>query len=652
VKYYPIVAPNGTISVRYGGSQTKLPMNKREFMVWDGEGVTDGAGARQRYVLLGWSNSDTSNYISGPNLSTEDCLTFLYNSARDWSEHIHVSFGFGYDVDQILKDVSDDQLMILKQTNTLVLWDEWKITYIPHKLFKLKRIGKGNPEITIADAMTFFGTSLVKAAQQYVPDHPNIDKVRKGKTQRNSFTYGELYTVILPYWQIENELFLATMFALRSSLRGAGIEVQSWHGPGAVANALIKKYRLGTHIQQSRDMMPLEVTEACQFSYFGGRFENFIMGHIPGPIYAYDIRSAYPAAMSRMPGLKDGQWNRVYPRVIPDDISPWGLYRYTLHATDVTRLDGIGALPFRGHDGTVSFGLSGSGWSFGHELIAAHYGGQTLTVHTGWEYEGSSNEYPFIYNHEMYVKRAQFKANGNPAQLGLKLGMNSGYGKLAQTVGYDEDTMRPPKYHHPWYAGQITAWCRARIYLAMMSAPESIIACETDGIYSLAPLDVRVGPHLGDWEATVYNEMYYVQSGFYFARKGKCPPYCPHNPHDEGSECAWKVAKVRGLSTGKNADLSMVFNACNSLAPIRTSVTRYGSLTGHIGRSTHHVWFDQPREAVWGGGGKRYHEPNACDKCLGRSFEYHRTVMTQPFAGSSHPRGLPWVDDPEIFHPE
>ncbi len=618
------------------------PRQEREFMVWDGEGAGTDDQGRQNYVLLGCQSLDHTEVITGRSLRTQQCLDFIYENACEYSEYIHVAFAFNYDVDQMLKDMDDEHQQYLVD-NGEVVWNEWRIEYIPSKMFKLKKSGRGNRQITICDAFAFFATSLIKAAKQYVPDHPDLEIVAEGKAQRNDFTYADLFTIIRPYWERENSLFLSTMVALRMSLKGAGINLESWHGPGAVANALIKKHRIGTHIQTSRDDMPLQVVDATTFAYFGGRFENWIIGHVPGPIYSYDIRSAYPAAMSKMPGLMKGKWQQTR------ELEEWGIYRYEYGRESDIRgnsLLGTGPLPNRGTNGSVSYGLSGSGWAYGHEIVAGIHAGFDIDISGGWVFNSAQPEYPFIFNHEMYVKRAQYKRVGNPAQLGLKLGMNSGYGKLAQTVGWDEQTLQPPKYHHQWYAGQITSWCRARILEAIMQSPENIIACETDGIYSMVPLKLQEGPGLGYWEASVYDEIYYVQNGFYFARQGECPTGCTH---DGRKECSWTF-KVRGLSTGKRANLGEVMRACDTLAPITTHVPRYGSLTGYVGRPNAHKWFLQERTTEWGGNGKRYHEPSACPRCQTGHEPFHRTVLSRPWGGASEPRGLPWQDEPEL-HP-
>ena len=43
--------------------------------------------------------------------------------------------------------------------------------------------------------------------------------------------------------------------------------------------------------------------EAARMTYYGGWFETFVNGVIPGTSYAYDINSAYPYAISTLPCL-------------------------------------------------------------------------------------------------------------------------------------------------------------------------------------------------------------------------------------------------------------------------------------------------------------------------------------------------------------
>lgn len=597
---------------------------QKQFVAWDGEGYT-GESGDHHYMLFGYRQNndvDRDTWIwSATGLSTEECLDFIWSAGAELTNVIHVAFGFSYDVDQILRDLPDELLRQLVEKNE-TKWGGYTIRYIPRKFFTLTKGRKRG--ITIFDTMSFFHSTMIGACKEYIPHDEDIEYVESGKNLRGSFTPQQFQTVVLPYWEREGDLLVRLMSQLRRNMVGAGINLTSWHGPGAIADSLITRERVAGHIQRSRVETPTDVTEATAFAYFGGRFESFMLGRIPHTIHSYDIRSAYPAALSRCPVLEGGEWvHESRPDGLVDE---WGLYRVTCHGhSSFDSALHMGPLPNRLRSGVVTFGLRGEGWYYGHEVKAAQLTGWGIEIHEGWRYVGPDSTSAFLFLHEMYLQRADWKRAGNPAQLAAKLGINSIYGKLAQLTGWDEENLLPPKYHQQWYAGQTTSWCRARLWLAMAQAPDAIVACETDGIYSLEPLSVPVSQHLGDWEYETYDEAIYVQSGVYFMRQG-----------DE-----WKKAKLRGLSAN-NMSVADVMRHLPDLSPLETSVHRYGSLTGHIGRENHHKWYDQDRTIAWGGNGKRAHIPETCPQCS-EGHGPHRTSMTNPFAQMSYPRALPWV---------
>jgi hypothetical protein len=597
-----------------------------QFVVWDGEGVVHDGDDDMSYVLLGYRDGSETpgTLITGKRLATIECLQFIWDVGTNLSAgYIHVSFGFKFDVDQIMRDAPIETQRTLLDTNECK-YGGFTIRYIPRKFFTVTK-GK-RKGVTIFDTISFFNGSLISACKEYLPGDERIDDVEAGKQGRSSFRFDELDSIIIPYWEREGDLMVSLMSQLRFNMVGAGINLTSWHGPGAIANALITRERIGSHIIRSRVEMPAAVTDATAFAYFGGRFEAPMMGRIPGPIYSYDIRSAYPAALSRCPGLEGGEWVHT---MNPKRVDDWGIYRATNHGlieahSPADAVLGMGPLPIRADAGNVSFGVTGSGWWFGHEIIAAQLTGWDVYLHEGWEYKGST-DLPFLFLHELYLQRADWKRAGNPSQLAAKLGLNSIYGKLAQLTGWDEIEKLPPKYHQQWYAGQTTSWCRARLWMAISQNPDAVLAVETDGIYTVAPLDLKLSQFLGDWEAEVFDEAIYVQSGVYFMRQGD----------------TWTKAKTRGMGSS-SVGVDRVLDALPTLAPIETSVHRYGNMSGYLGRENHYQWFDETRTIVWGGDGKRTHLRECCPQCVeGRGP--HRTVMTRPHPGASHPRDLPWI---------
>jgi hypothetical protein len=144
-------------------------------------------------------------------------------------------------------------------------------------------------------------------------------------------------------------------------------------------------------------------------------------------------------------------------------------------------------------------------------------------LETRW-FEPSNNHKPFAFIDALYTKRKALKLTGDEAHVGIKLALSSLYGKTAQQVGWERDsegTLRIPPFHQMEWAGFITASCRATILKACLHNLEDVIAFETDAVFSSVPLtNVTVGDELGDFEATVFDDLTYIQSGLYFASSG------------------------------------------------------------------------------------------------------------------------------------
>jgi hypothetical protein len=152
----------------------------------------------------------------------------------------------------------------------------------------------------------------------------------------------------------------------------------------------------------------------------------------------------------------------------------------------------------RNRDGTVFFSEYSHGWYWTPEAeLALELGGSV--IHEGYEWNQECDHEPFWFVEQLYNKRSALKRAGDGAHVGLKLGLNSLYGKLAQQIGWN-----------------ITSHCRSQVYRAGMQCPDDIIAFETDAVFSRVPLDVPIGSRLGEWEQTVYQSLTYLKSGMYY----------------------------------------------------------------------------------------------------------------------------------------
>jgi hypothetical protein len=619
-------------SIRAGKSKPKnlsrVPFGEREFMSWDGEG---GEG---KYWLFGCSDGDYVQAESG--LTTYECFALLMRKAIQYRDRIHIAYGFNYDVTMMTVNLPDAKLQQLKDTHH-TSWGRWHLEWMPNKWFRIydwrDKVG-----IRIYDGMTFFQTSFVKACEMVLGvQDERLVRVRKGKAGRSSFSYVEIDD-IRTYMFGELSLSDSLFSRLRELFAIAGIHPRGWYGPGAIASCLLAREGIKAHI--TRDL-PDEVLAAAAYAYFGGRFESYYTGRYCGPVYSYDIRSAYPHALRGIPSLGKGTFRHVDYELTggidPRSVNDFALYRlrYDFNGPPKAGLGFPHPFPYRDKQNRVFYPPVVEGWYWGVEVkAAAELFSNAIHIYEGWVYEQEEvHESPFAFVVPLYEQRARWKVEGNGAQLAAKLALNSLYGKLAQRVGWNKETKQPPRWHQLEYAGYITATCRAMIYRAMMQAPADIIAVETDGIYSRVPLKLDEGTELGQWEAETFDEIIYVQSGVYWTVKNNtslCGKYATVNK-----------AKVRGFGSGSFSYRDAVA-VVDYLNPLIGSTHRFGALSGFIGKPQLRQWMDNDRVAQWGGGGKRGHATKLCHKCNGNGSQLHNLVVTNFQGGASHPHFLPW----------
>jgi len=597
---------------------------QRPFVAWDGEGITYEPGTAQSYVLFGCSEG---YYIKGRDLSTKQCLDALLFARQLFPETLFVGFALGYDFNMILKDLDAQHLWRIYNLGACK-WNGYYIKRVPGKWLTVRKPGQGRG-VRLYDVFGFFQSSFVSACEKYLgADDPELDRIRMGKAARSQFRYDQLDTEIVPYWQGELRLLVRLMDSLRDDFTGADIRVNSWHGPGAVANAVFNKF----NIKQHKQTTPEEVNRAAQYAYAGGRFELFRCGHYPHPVWEYDINSAYPEAIAKLPSLQGSSWEET------DTFDPesFGVWRVEHQSTDHPPNVFFRPHPlyYRGPHGEVSFPADVSGWYWTPEASLV-----PDAIKHGWVLR-HNGELPFDFIREMYETRRKWKNDGNSAERALKLALNSLYGKMAQRVGA---TQGPPQWHQLEWAGYVTSHCRAKLWNAISLIPEAVIAVETDAIFTTQKLALPIGPELGQWERTDFDWITYIQSGLYYGSigghtleryRGFDKGSLPHTRimdylHEyDGAFEPWKVPSPSGACT-------------------RFVTMGLGLRTRAIWRA----WETTHRQVVLGGGGKRAHRDTLCKECQERtpiSEHLHSMVVTQP-GGESYPHRLPWKEEEEYI---
>jgi hypothetical protein len=199
------------------------------------------------------------------------------------------------------------------------------------------------------------------------------------------------------------------------------------------------------------------------------------------------------------------------------DGNPYVVYHITWSLPPDTL---VTPFPFRAPDGGIHYPLQGEGYYWACEVETALLAfPECIQIIRGYGFNMATSLKPFTFVQELFEARKVYKAAGDHTQLVIKLGLNSLYGKTAQTVGFENSL--PPFQSFIW-AGLITASIRAELYKAAMTNPGAIIAFCTDGIFSTDPIpSLTIGENLGEWEYKAYDTLFIIKPGFYMAKSKK-----------------------------------------------------------------------------------------------------------------------------------
>lgn len=464
----------------------------------DGEGITDKDGAH-RYVML--ANSQGS-YTEARYLTTEQCFEWLLALPK---RHLIVGFSLNYDIVKWLRNLTESNLEYLWR-NGWAKWGAYKIRWAPGKYFTLWH--QDGRRVHIYDVFGFYQRSFVAALKEWnVGTEEQVARIEAMKASRSEFSQ-EDSAEMLAYCQEECKLLVELVGKLREALIEGGIPIEQWYGAGAIAAAIMKKEGVKEYLKRD---VPEKYSEAVLSAYFGGRFELHRSGRHEN-VFTYDIRSAYPYILTGLPCLTHMTY-REYDGYV---VSEWALYQVQWSVPDGNMW---GPFPFRiENTRQIVYPLSGMGWYHSAEVHAAMamYGTSIHVIKSIVMLpactDNNCDGKPFRFIPDYFRYRDELKQRGSQAQLTIKLGLNSLYGKTAQSVGRAEH--KPPYQSFLW-AGMITAGTRAMLLDAIGQNPDSILWTATDGIVSMEPLDLPCGRALGEWEDGRADWVFSVQSGVY-----------------------------------------------------------------------------------------------------------------------------------------
>lgn len=490
----------------------------------------EGQGRRpHRYFYLAAADELGNRWQATPDsvpgrLTTRECLDFILDLP---SRSLIVGYAFIYDLTKILQDLTLTEagkraLFLLfhegyraRQVEDRIIyrpvkWQGYELNFM-NRRFSVKR---GNRRATVWDIFRFFQGKFTKALIDWkVAELSKLTRMSEMKEKRATFdrmSEGEVHE----YCQ-EECIYLAKLArGLLDAHENAGLKLKHYYGAGSTASAFLDKI----DVKSKRGEIPAAMREPVACAFFGGRFENSVLGRVDGPVWNYDISSAYPYQATFLPCLSCGVWR--FDR-LGRGIESARLALVNWSIGPIQRIAAWGPLPVRARTGTIIFPLSGrEGWCWKDEFLAARKMEPSIEVKGAWLYETDCLCAPFVTVPQYYRERVRL---GKDAQgIVLKLGTNSIYGKLAQSVG-----LNPPYQSWVW-AGNITSGCRAQLLELLLLAPErwGVLMLATDGLFSTTrlqppkPRDTGTGDlakPLGGWEEKrIDNPIFAVRPGIYF----------------------------------------------------------------------------------------------------------------------------------------
>lgn len=534
-----------------------------DFIGVDGEGVTycehcneikqedsntcvcGNSDWKHDYVLL--SVGDASLYNeNASHLHWREIFPFIYEQYLENPNAAFVGFFLGYDFTQWLRTLPVSRAESLLSKDGIAKrsrkksggnpvpfpvhvgeW-EWEIDMLGMKRFKIRpgtgfppnaKVKNDNSWMVICDSGSFFQmrfTSAIKPEIGKLITQAEYETVLEGKSRRSTARFDD---AMVRYNLLENDILSRVMGQLNDGFKAVGLKLRKdqWFGPGQAAQAWLDSINAPTG-ELVREVVPQYAREAGRKTYFGGWFEIFRHGVVPNLAYEYDINSAYPYIISRLPCLLHGKWSSCLvegKRELRELDSLGERSIRIVHGVATGDDLWVGALPHRTKEGRVMRPNKTAGWYWQDEVEAGMRAGiiDTFDVDEYVQYDGCDCPPPFRSIADLYQLRLEVGKNSSHGKA-YKLIYNSAYGKMAQSIGN-------PKYSNPIYASLITKGCRVMIVNAIATHPaktNDLLMVATDGVYFKTPhphLDIDPS-RLGAWDGTEKRNLTLFMPGIYW----------------------------------------------------------------------------------------------------------------------------------------
>lgn len=433
-------------------------------------------------------------------ITPESVINFLFHKKYQGSWNFF--YNLGYDAEVILKLLKNELFSYKKNRKLCFKFNDFTLEYIPNKCLKIR---KRHHSTVFYDIAQFYnGKTLATAYRENIGKLDDDFLEIKGK--RDSFPpsyYNHNKNKVKNYCindcKLTKELSEKWIKLFRKAF---GFYPLKWYSSGYLAERVLINHGVAF---PTFDSISYEIQKMAYRSYVGGRFEMLKRGFI-GTTHLYDINSAYPDAIRKIPDLSKGKWIRS-KSIHPD--SKMGFFRILANIPDS---EYIPPFPFRIKNNIIFPSGKFETYVTLEELKVCK-DPKFYKILDSYQFVSKSKTYPYKkFIEEMYQKRLELKKKDDPMQLPIKIILNSIYGKTGQKINRIIGNL-----FNPVIFAFITGYARARLYRFVFDhgIERQVVAFATDSICCTKKLDVdsdKLGEFSFDGSA---DDVFFLQNGFY-----------------------------------------------------------------------------------------------------------------------------------------
>lgn len=451
--------------------------------------------------LIANSNGE---FIGHPNINFENIAEYLLS----YEDDLIFFYNLSYDAECIMKLLPKETLDKYKTNNILhFTYNKYHIHYIPKRLLSIK---KGKHVVLCFDIAQYFDSKpLADAYEKHIkkPDQSYLDL----KNKRKKFTLRyylrnkkQIYNYCVQDCIYTKEL---AEYWLEIFKIAYGFLPRKWISSGYLAEKVILYYGITVPLFKE---IPYEHHFLAWQCFYGGRFELIMRGFI-GECFLYDVNSAYPYALTKIPDIRDGKWKKstkIYPN------SALGFFHIRASVANSVK---ISPFPFRTKNNRIIYPVGDFETFVTLEELKAVVGDDRISykIINSLQFIPNKNcTYPFRgFIEEQYAKRMKLKHEKNPIELAIKIILNSIYGKTAQRVNNEIGNL-----FCPTIASFITGYARAQLYKFVRdnNLEKETVAFATDSIACTRKIPNLDSEKLGEMKLDKEgNDVFFLSNGFY-----------------------------------------------------------------------------------------------------------------------------------------